>query len=81
MVNEEKPTTELPQFAQTLLQDHNACLNELSVLSATFSKEEQENLPISWHGKQIGIGLHASAKLSQIPYSIDDTLPSQEVFQ
>jgi NAD(P)-dependent dehydrogenase (short-subunit alcohol dehydrogenase family) len=80
MKNEEKPTAELPLFAQTLLKDHNACLDELSVLSASFSKEEQKNLPISWHGKQIGIGLHASAKLSQIPYSIDDTLPSAEVF-
>jgi hypothetical protein len=80
MPNEEKVVSELPLFAQDLLADHHACLQELWALSNSFSSEEQKNLPISWHGKQLGIGLHASAKLSQIPYSIDDSLPSAEVF-
>ena len=80
MANEELPIMELPRAAQDVLADHDACIKELHNLNTTFTEKEQKNLPISWHGKQLGIGLHASAKLSQIPYSIDDTLPSNEVF-
>ncbi|WP_341224554.1 SDR family oxidoreductase [uncultured Arcticibacterium sp.] len=80
MANEALPTAELPLLAQKLLSDHNDCLSELRTLSSTFSDKEQKNLPVSWHGKQLGIGLSASAQLSQIPYSIDDTLPTEEVF-
>ena len=35
---------------------------------------------MSWHGNQVGIGLSASAKLSQIPYTIDHSLNTEEVF-
>ncbi|KAA3653083.1 MAG: SDR family NAD(P)-dependent oxidoreductase [Bacteroidetes bacterium] len=80
MPNEELAMDKLPQAVQDLLADHDTCIKELHKLNASFTEKEQKNLPISWHGKQLGIGLHASAKLSQIPYSIDDTLPSQEVF-
>ncbi len=80
MENEELPVSKLPTLVQGLLADHEACLSELRELSATFSENEQKNLPVSWHGKRLGIGLHASAKLSQIPYSIDDSLPTEEVF-
>jgi hypothetical protein len=31
-------------------------------------------MPVTWHGPEPGIGLRASAKLSQIPYSFDNTL-------
>lgn len=77
--NEEKAFSELPPFAQELLVDHDACIKELRVLSAGFA-EGQKNLPVTWHGKQLGIGLSASAKLSQIPYSIDNSLSAEEVF-
>ncbi len=80
MPNEEKTQSELPPHAQTLLADHHACLQELNLLSAKFTEGEQKNLPVSWHGKQLGIGLSASAKLSQIPYSIDNSLTAEEVF-
>jgi NAD(P)-dependent dehydrogenase (short-subunit alcohol dehydrogenase family) len=80
MANEELPLKKLPPFAQEVLADHDACLRELRSLSNSFSESEEKNLPVSWHGKQLGIGLSASAKLSQIPYSIDNALPSQEVF-
>lgn len=78
MPNEEKSIEELPQFAQQLLSEHDACLKELRSLSDNFG--ENKNLPVSWHGKQLGIGLSASAKLSQIPYSIDNSLTAEEVF-
>jgi hypothetical protein len=80
MANEALPIQELPVLAQQLLADHDACIRELSALSATFSDIEQKNLPVSWHGKQLGVGLHSSARLSQIPYSIDNNLPTEEVF-
>lgn len=43
-------------------------------------QEENKNLPVSWHGKQVGIGLIASAQLSQIAYTIDYSLTTEEVF-
>ncbi|MEX0813454.1 MAG: SDR family oxidoreductase [Chitinophagales bacterium] len=80
MPNEERSFDALPKFAQQLLSDHEACIQELRSLSSGFAKGEQKNLPVSWHGKQLGIGLSASAKLSQIPYSIDNSLSPEEVF-
>jgi NAD(P)-dependent dehydrogenase (short-subunit alcohol dehydrogenase family) len=43
-------------------------------------QEQNKNLPVSWHGKQVGIGLIASAQLSQIAYTIDYSLTTEEVF-
>ncbi len=80
MPNEEKDFTELPVFAKDLLSDHANCLNELRELSAGFTEGQNKNLPVSWHGKQPGVGLSSSAKLSQIPYSMDNALSAEEVF-
>ncbi|MEQ6120947.1 SDR family oxidoreductase [Reichenbachiella sp. MALMAid0571] len=80
MSNEEKAINDLPHFMQQLLADHNACLKELKSLSDNFNIVQDKNLPVSWHGKQLGVGLSSSAKLSQIPYSIDNTLTVEEVF-
>ncbi|MEQ8882777.1 MAG: SDR family oxidoreductase [Cyclobacteriaceae bacterium] len=79
MPNEEKAYTELPASVKELLKDHHDCLNELGILSKELMGTDR-NLPVSWHGKQLGIGLSASAKLSQIPYSIDNSLKPEEVF-
>ena len=35
---------------------------------------------LAWNGTMPGIGLSASAKLSQIPYTHDNTLPAEKVF-
>jgi len=80
ITNEEKSISELPPYAQALLADHESCLEELRVLSAGFANGQNKNLPVTWHGKQLGIGLSASAKLSQIPYSIDNSIRADEVF-
>ena len=77
--NEEKDLSELPQNVQDLLADHEACLNEKEAFRAN-AEDEHKNLPVSWHGKQVGIGLRASAQLSQVPYSIDKSLSAEEVF-
>jgi NAD(P)-dependent dehydrogenase (short-subunit alcohol dehydrogenase family) len=78
MENEELPISALPKSAQELLLDHTNCLDELKVLTTGFSSNE--NMPVTWHGPEPGIGLRASAKLSQIPYSFDNALVAQEVF-
>jgi NAD(P)-dependent dehydrogenase (short-subunit alcohol dehydrogenase family) len=80
MPNETKPYEELTPCVQELLADHHACLQELNSLSESFDKGENKNLPVSWHGRQLGIGLTASAQLSQIPYSIDNSISAEEVF-
>ncbi len=80
MDNETKNRSELPENAQLLLADHQACLNELQILSTDFNEGSNKNLPVSWHGKQLGIGLRASAELSQIPYSMDNSITAEEIF-
>jgi NAD(P)-dependent dehydrogenase (short-subunit alcohol dehydrogenase family) len=80
MKNEEVDYEKLPKYAQELLKDHNYCVNELHALSQSTSDGENNNLPVAWHGPEPGIGLSASAQLSQIPYSFDNSLRPAEVF-
>jgi NAD(P)-dependent dehydrogenase (short-subunit alcohol dehydrogenase family) len=76
--NEERQVTSLPKQVQELLLDHTNCLEELKVL--TIGASSNQNMPVTWHGPEPGIGLRASAKLSQIPYSFDNALVANEVF-
>lgn len=78
MHNEAQEVTSLPKEVQDLLSDHTTCLGELK--SLTNGASSNKNMPVTWHGPEPGIGLRASAKLSQIPYSFDNTLVAQEVF-
>jgi len=71
--------SELPPLVKNILSNHEACLQELGVINSRV-EDHHKNLPVSWHGKQVGIGLSASAKLSQIAYTIDGSLISKEVF-
>lgn len=78
MENEEREFSSLPKFSQMVLSDHESCLDELKSFSSKASPNQ--NMPVTWHGPEPGIGLRASAKLSQIPYSFDNALVAQEVF-
>jgi NAD(P)-dependent dehydrogenase (short-subunit alcohol dehydrogenase family) len=78
MENESRLISTLPKQAQELLLDHMNCLDELKVLTSGASSNQ--NMPVTWHGPEPGIGLWASAKLSQIPYSFDNALVATEVF-
>ncbi len=80
MFNEELPISALPKFAADLLNDHIACLRKLSNLNNGATNSHNNSLPVKWHGAEPGIGLRASAKLSQIPYSFDNSLVANEVF-
>ncbi len=64
---------------QQLLQSHNELKNELLSMSEIDLSQEKA-LPVSWHGKGPGIGIRSSAKLSQIPYSYDESKNAKEVF-
>lgn len=80
MENEEKDRKEFTPEVQTLLKDHHFCLDQLNGLSGNETDEQNTQLPVAWHAPEPGIGIRASAKLSQIPYSFDNSLPSKEVF-
>ena len=80
MPNEQKAVQELPAYAQMTLEDHTECINELERLNNELAPVQSKNLPVSWHGKQVGVGLRESAQLSQIPYSMDNSLATAEVF-
>lgn len=77
--NESMAFSEFSPSVKNLLSDHEACLKELGSFSAV-AEDQNKKVPVSWHGKQVGIGISASAKLSQIAYNMDDSLASEEVF-
>lgn len=79
MPNEGLSMEQLPANARTLLTDHEYCVNSIHQ-SAKTSHEKQKAMPVTWHGQEPGIGLRASAKLSQIPYSMDHSIATNEVF-
>jgi len=80
MEKEEMPIESLPQFAQDLLKDHKNCLQELKTFTSGPANNQNNSLPVTWHGPEPGIGMRASAKLSQIPYSFDNSIATKEVF-
>ncbi len=79
MPNENLSAAELSEDVQKLLHNYNACKNELISYSES-NLNAKDAVAISWMGKAPGIGLRASAALSQIPYDYDHTLKTQEVF-
>jgi NAD(P)-dependent dehydrogenase (short-subunit alcohol dehydrogenase family) len=78
MDKEEMPLESLPPYTQDLLKDHFNCIQEIQ--DASLVMDENNQLAVSWHGIEPGVGLRASAKLSQIPYSFDNSLKVEEVF-
>lgn len=79
MDKEALPFNEIPADAQVLLQGHHECIEELQSLGQHLVKAKK-NMPVTWHGEAPGVGIRASAQLSQIPYQMDNSLVAQEVF-
>ena len=79
MENENKGYSVLPEAAQKLLGDHEAFKNQLRSLCIN-SRERESALAPAWHDEGPGIGLRASAQLSQIPYRHDNSLVSENLF-
>jgi NAD(P)-dependent dehydrogenase (short-subunit alcohol dehydrogenase family) len=77
--NESKQLHNFSKDVQILLDNHEACKNQLTALCQN-GLEQGSSLPVAWHGQGPGIGLRASAKLSQIPYNFDNSIVAAEVF-
>lgn len=77
METELLPAAELSQDAQKLLRNHEECKSQLLKFCG---HDPDSKLPVQWHGQGPGIGIRASAQLSQIPYSYDNSLAVDEVF-
>lgn len=77
MDEEQRPFEQLSANVQKILGSHEKCKLQLNSLC---DPAQDSNLPVSWHHRGPGIGLRQSAKLSQIPYSYDNSLNVEEVF-
>lgn len=73
---ENLPFHEHSQDVQNLLASHQNCLNIISAVSET----DTSSLAVTWNQQAPGLGLRASAQLSQIPYSYDGSVQNKEVF-
>ncbi len=76
--NEKMSFTDLPKEAQQVLSESQQCRAQLNSLCSSGAGES--SALVAWHGQGPGIGLRASAQLSQIPYSYDNSLAVEEVF-
>jgi NAD(P)-dependent dehydrogenase (short-subunit alcohol dehydrogenase family) len=79
MENENLNFADLPPNARSLLMPFQECKKKLLDVSSS-SAQTDLALPIAWNQKAPGVGLFVSAKLSQIPYTHDYTLPAEKVF-
>ncbi len=77
--NDSKPLHRLSEGVQLLLSNHEACKRQLTALCQN-GPEQDASLPVTWNGQGPGIGLRASAKLSQIPYNFDNSIAAAELF-
>jgi len=75
--NESRDINELPKEVQALLGGYELCKAKL-IPSVTSSNSLAPVL--AWNGTLPGIGISSSAKLSQIPYTHDNSLEVPKVF-
>lgn len=77
--NESLKFENLPEDVKCLLEPFEIC--KTKILSRDHAQVTDQNaIQLSWHGKMTGMGLCASARLSQIPYVHDHALPAEKVF-
>ncbi len=77
--NEMLPLDALPPDARQLLANFKHCKDTLGVFEKAQISPESA-IVVAWDQKAPGIGLRASAQLSQIPYSYDNALSTETVF-
>ncbi len=84
MANETLHYEDFSREVQGLLRPFEDCKRELGLRHEPSSRKiggGTESLPaVSWNGKAPGVGLAASAELSQIPYIYDQNLSVEKVF-
>jgi NAD(P)-dependent dehydrogenase (short-subunit alcohol dehydrogenase family) len=79
MANEALHPADLCCEARQLLSHYQTCTDRIAAQSLPKPHTETD-LAITWTGKTPGIGLRASARLSQVPYAYDHALNTAEVF-
>jgi hypothetical protein len=79
MENENKNFNDLSDNTRLLLGGYKSCTNKLE-LSGDSALSKSTDLSVRWQEKMPGVGLRASAKLSQIPYLYDQNLSVEKVF-
>ena len=79
MENETRGYQALSGEARQLLEDNEACKKQLASFCRNAADTESA-LPVAWQDQGPGIGLRESARLSQIPYSHDNSLVTGEIF-
>lgn len=77
MFNERLEPGDLDQNLQLILNRFSHLKHQIKKAQDT---EIGKNMPVSWENKGQGIGILASARLSQIPYSFDRTIRDKEIF-
>ncbi|MBX3021053.1 MAG: SDR family oxidoreductase [Bdellovibrionales bacterium] len=91
LARENTAFADLPPDVRHLLRGYRECVEQLDAsgglvelgkgdAAGLVSHESAQAMPVTWHGQKPGVGIRASAKLSQIPYSYDDSLTSEEIF-
>lgn len=79
MATEKLSLHEMNPEARPLLKNHYQLSTQLNLFGENNLSNESA-LPVSWHGPSAGVGIIASAQLSQIPYSYDNSLTASEIF-
>ncbi|RYZ75152.1 MAG: SDR family NAD(P)-dependent oxidoreductase, partial [Proteobacteria bacterium] len=75
---ERAPVASLPPRAQELLKTYESLKAQLGAFAP--AGEDSASLPVAWQEQTPGVGIRASAELSQIPYSYDAALTPEEIF-
>jgi len=79
MANEMLPFHEHSVEVQQLLSHHQQCLKEIESFNHPVPGSKTA-MAVTWNGQEQGIGIRASAQLSQIPYRFDNSIDASEVF-
>jgi len=77
--NEMLPFHQHSSEVQQLLSHHQQCLHEIENFSHS-ATQSSKALAVNWSGQAPGIGIRASAQLSQVPYKFDNSIEAREVF-
>jgi len=78
MNNETLPFHQHSKEVQKILSHHQECLREIEGFGT--SSVDSKGLAVNWNGQAPGIGIRASAQLSQVPYKFDNSIEAREVF-
>jgi len=79
MATETLPFHQHSGDVQLLLSHHQQCLREIEGYTPG-GPESSKALAVTWNGQAPGIGIRASAQLSQVPYRFDNSIEAREVF-